>query len=90
MKRETIPRKRTFHTVLMAIEVLEMAVFLLPALYLAAVLLQMETFIPMLLVSLLLPGAVCRLLMEKARRFWQYLLGWIAASRVVLCREIYF
>ena len=82
MKRETIPRKRTFHTVLMAIEVLEMAVFLLPALYLAAVLLQMEPFIPMLLVSLLLPGDVCRLLMEKARRFWQYLLGWIAAAGI--------
>ncbi len=74
MTRETI-LKRNLHTVLMAIEVLEMAVFLLPALYLAAVLLQMEPFIPMLLVSLLLPGAVCRFLMEKARRFWQYLLG---------------
>ena len=70
MTRETILRKRTFHTVLMAIEVLEMAVFLLPALYFGAGVLLNGALISMLLFFLLFPGGLCRFLIGKTRPSW--------------------
>lgn len=89
MKKEAVLKSRTFHTVLISIEALEMAVFLLPALYLAGTLLEMEPPLLLLFISLLLSAAACRFLMEKARRFWQYFLGWALAAGL-LSAALYF
>ncbi len=77
MKRAHSRESVSFHYALMAIEALEMAVFLLSVFSFGAVLLHMEQPIPLLFAALFLPAAGCRFLMEKADKLWQYLLFWL-------------
>ena len=72
-----ISQGRLFSFLLAAIEAAEIALFLFAVAEPIWELVRWEGSFPLLAASVAVPAVICRALAGAARRFWQYVLGWL-------------